>query len=782
MKTKRLAFILFLVLVGGLGAEPRFRADDGNLWRLADNPALEAVSGDLFAFGAASQVGPDWRAGNRDLQLISPFVSFRYTWNEAAETMLRFGTSLGPWEGLSLGYRRDEATKGGVKDTHHQFGLLYRPFDVVSTGLTLDDAFGLEKQWGAGVGIRPLRAFSPQGDWLTLTADVAWPQASLVWERVGGRVSWQGSDLRVWYELTTGRPGVELTVAIGPGETTAELNRVGTALRWSTKTPQIGSFGPILLKIEGTSVLGSTASPSNPLFSGASRWSLPKLLATLERAAGDPQVAAVIFEGPPSVGGQAGAAELRAALEKLKKAGKKTYVHSDSFGDSLGFQGWASAADRVSLDPTGSLWLTASGARRLYLKDFFDKIGVQFVNLAPWETKSANNALTFGQMPDGERAMLKRYLSDRDSLAASALASGRQGRLKKDATTLIAQGPYLVAQEALDAGLIDALESRADFAEFLAKEHPGASTVTDLVSPIDTGWGPSLARKTVALVHLAGDITGGKGQAGQSIGRAAAEAIKALREDKTVHALLLRVDSPGGAVLPSDALAQEVKKTVAAGKPVVVVMGDVAASGGYYLSAPASRIFAQPGTLTGSIGVTAALFTAEKALGLLGVKADGVDQGASSSFGDWTRPLTPADRTKWNAMIDATYQRFLDVVAEGRHLDKARLEPLARGQIYTGREALTLGLVDELGGQAEAKAWLETTLGGPVEWRELTPGDNNPWGNLLSPLATALVQASDSPTLKLAQALDPVVAPWASALEGVVARGPGPLVWVDLRP
>jgi protease-4 len=244
--------------------------------------------------------------------------------------------------------------------------------------------------------------------------------------------------------------------------------------------------------------------------------------------------------------------------------------------------------------------------------------------------------------------------------------------------------------------------------------------------------------------------------------------------------VVLLVDSPGGAVTPSDALAEQVKETIAAGKMVVVVMRDVAASGGYYLSAPATRIFAQPGTITGSIGVTGAFFSAEKTLDLLGIKADGVDLAPSSSFGDWTRDMPDAERQKWSAMIQATYQRFLDVVAEGRHLDKAKLEPLARGQVYTGREALTLGLVDELGGLTEAKAWLEGQLKGPVEFKSYIPGESSPWGDVLDSLTTSMVASSQSSTLKLAATLDQAAAPWTEAVTGVAARGGGPLVWADL--
>lgn len=770
-----------LVLVSfPLQAEPRFRADDGNLWRLNDNPALAAVSGDAFALGAA--IAPTkgaWTKGTNQLQLISPFLSFDYAWGTGSGSSLKLGSALGPWEGFALGYQAEDRIQGNQRESLHHFGMLYRPFDVVSAAVTVDDAFGPHRLWGGGLAIRPLTLGLPGADALTLTADASWTGSAVNWERLGARLAWNGSDVRLWYEPARRLPGFEVTWAWGPVETTASPTLAAQALRWSTNTPELAVFGSKILRVRVPGSLDAAPRPNLGLFGGSPGTGLPGLVALLDRAAKDASVTAVAVEAPPLVGGLASAQELRRSVEKLQSAGKKVFVHADSYDDGVAFAAWLSAADRISLHPTGSVVLTSGGARRLYLKDFFDKIGVRFVNFAPWETKSAGNTLTFSSMPEGERSMLRRLLTDRDAQAHEALASGRGERLKGTAADLTARGPWLVAQEALDVGLVDALESQADFEQFLTTEYPGTTFVDDLAPPRNVAWGPSLARKTVALVHLAGDILPGVGEAAVSIGTAAAEAVRALRDDPSIHAVVIRVDSPGGAVTPSDLLAEEVRKTVEAGKPVVVVMGDVAASGGYYLAAPASRIIARPGTITGSIGVTAAVFTGEKALDLLGIRADGIDLAPSAAFGDWTRNITDADAKKWSGMIEATYQRFLDVVAAGRRLDKAKLEPLARGQVYTGREALSLGLVDELGGQEEAQLWLEKELGGTIEFVDVVPGETNPWSGILGQVVQATVKASGSPSLKLAASLDAAAAPWADAVEGLAARGPGPLVWME---
>lgn len=765
---------LLAALITGASAEGRFRADDGNVGRLADNPALGA---DTLALGASFDADKTWTEGTQGLQFVSPLVSLGYSWTEGWN-QFSVGNTLGPWEGATLGYRWDRVSDGGDKSDTHNFGFLYRPLDVVSFGVTVDDASKERSVWGGGLGLRPLVWASPRADWLTLTADGRWENEATL-ETVGARLSWRGSDLRFWYDLERRVPGIEATWSLGALETTVAPQRAAVALRWSPRTADFAPPGALVLKVRGTGVLASASQPAFPLMP-RNEWTLDALVDVLERAAESRSVVAVAFVDPPRVAGLAQAQSLASALDKVRRAGKKVYVHADEYDDSLGFQSWVAAADRVVVDPTGSVILTAASSRKLYLKGLFDNLGIRFVNFAPWETKSANNTLTFSSMPEAERAMLTRFLTDRQDQTVAALAAGRGPRLKAAAADLVAQGPYLIAQKALEAGLVDALENRSDFEAALAKAHPGATVVNELPREGTQAWGPPTAGVTVALVHLTGDIVGGTGQAGRSIGRAAVETLQAIREDASIRAVVLRVNSPGGAVLPSDALADQVRKTVAAGKPVLVVMDDLAASGGYYLAAPATRIWARPGTLTGSIGVTAALFTALKALEKLGIQADGVELGASAAFGDWTREPAPGQLAQWSAMIDATYQRFLDVVAQGRSIDKAKLEPLARGQIYTGREALTLGLVDALGGQDEAQAWLEDHFKGSVVWREYLPGDTSTLGGLLDPLMNSLV--SSSSTLRLAAALDRWAGPGVDELTGVLARGEGPLVWCPVEP
>jgi protease-4 len=503
------------------------------------------------------------------------------------------------------------------------------------------------------------------------------------------------------------------------------------------------------------------------------------LCALVRRAADDRDVVAVVFEDLPSVGRSAAQQELAAAVDDLHKAGKKLYVYCDEIATSGQYEILLSKADKICLNPNGSLLLYGFGSNMPYLKQFFDRLGIQFINLAPWDTKSAYNFLTKDSMPEGERRMIQRYLDELQNQSDEALSANRGPKLKAPVKDLVAKGPYLIGEAARDAGLVDSLEYRADFEDSLTKEFKGAKLVTSLANPSSGAWGPSLFAKKVAVVWLSGNIVMGKGRPGVDIGQDAARSIKRLREDRSVAGILLRVDSGGGSALTSDIIANEVKKTVAAGKPVVVSMGNVAASGGYYVSAYASRIFASAGTITGSIGVTGLLFNFAGLDDKLGIKFESVLASPSAAFMDPTKPVNETDLKTMNASILAYYDRFVSVVAEGRKLDPAKVRELGEGQIWIGREALANGLVDELGGLSAAKAWLTAKLGGRVQYRDVFPGAEGKWdGSTIRLARAAYAAASESlslPRSSLYDGLESLVGPAAKELASMIDMGNGPL-------
>ncbi|HQO66772.1 MAG TPA: S49 family peptidase, partial [Spirochaetales bacterium] len=236
-----------------------------------------------------------------------------------------------------------------------------------------------------------------------------------------------------------------------------------------------------------------------------------------------------------------------------------------------------------------------------------------------------------------------------------------------------------------------------------------------------------------------------------SIGESAAELLAALRDDPTVAGVIMRVDSGGGSALTSDHIARQVKKLKDSGKPVVVSMAGYAASGGYYISAYADRIIAEAGTLTGSIGVTGFDINLTGTLELLGVGSGVVSAGPSGEFGNPFLPRREADGQAERGMVMYIYERFVNVVAEGRGMDRARVDELGKGQIWLGSEAVENGLVDALGGLVDAKAAMEELLGAAGRFEVYLPGTLEP-GSILSLLGLAKAGGASSSMLASARA------------------------------
>ncbi|MEI8095863.1 MAG: signal peptide peptidase SppA [Spirochaetales bacterium] len=769
----------------------RFRADDGNLWHLGDNPALWGALGGMA-------VGVSWSPealdpqGNTDIVLFSPLASFRLA-KHLDQTRVEVGTSLNVGSAFSLGYLSRQLSTATEATSQTDFGALWRPWDVLSLGATAENALGVTPVLGLGVALRPLALwpvkapFDGFGSLVTLTADAHLDLAgNLTWESSGLRAELPGGvGLRGWYEAPTQRFGAELSLDLGPTQTRlASPNvlqpldfRAGTALTtWGNSAATVQSpWTPKILRLRDVPALaGAAVQPglwASLLGVGGSP-TVGDLLEVLDRVVKDPGYVAVAFENPPTLGGLADYQEVTKALDALHRAGKKLYVYADALTANGAYQALWSQADKLVLNPNGGVAIRPLETERLYYKDLFDKLGIRFYNLAPWDTKSYSNDLSFASMPPGERAMNLRMLGELQDQFSLALTAARGAKLQGSAVELVNAGPYLIPAQALAAGLVDALDYRASFEVAVKKDHPGSVLVDDLPWGAELPWGPSPLEKTVAVVTLQGDIVLGAGVSGSSIGTDTAEVLARLRDDSRVAAVLLKVDSPGGVVITSDVIAEEVRLTVAAGKPVVAVMGNYGASGGYYVSAFASRIVARPGTLTGSIGVTAVIPSVAGALDKLGVHPDSAALSPSAGFADPYRELRAADLKALNDEIASIYDRFVNVVAKGRKLTPEQVKLVGEGQVWTGREALGKGLVDELGGLEEAKAWLEAQLGGRVNYETLLPGQTDSTSGLDQIL----------PTFGAAKQLKAVAGPVLDRLARWTALGltsgvPAPLVW-----
>jgi protease-4 len=374
----------------------------------------------------------------------------------------------------------------------------------------------------------------------------------------------------------------------------------------------------------------------------------------------------------------------------------------------------ATAFDRIFLQPSGDLGLTGVAVEQLFFAGALEKIGVDFQSAARREYKTAADSLTERGFTPPAREATERLATSIAEQLTEAIAE-RRGKSPEEARDLLNRGPFL-ATEALELGLVDSLGYRDEVYAAVRKEAGAEATVQHVTRYQRAHSVAQRARQLpypreqyVALIHATGPIRRGRSGRGPLSGSAigsdtVAAALRAARTDDRARAVLLRVNSPGGSYTASDTIWREVVRIRDSGKPVVVSMGDVAASGGYFISMAADEIVAQPGTLTGSIGVIVGKPVFREMFGRAGVTSDSVSEGAHATMFAPTHPFTDEEWERINAWLDHIYADFTGKVALGRGMAAERVEELARGRVWTGADARANGLVDSLGGLEAAAA------------------------------------------------------------------------------
>jgi len=410
--------------------------------------------------------------------------------------------------------------------------------------------------------------------------------------------------------------------------------------------------------------------------------------------------------------------ELGVALRDFRASGKKIYAYGAQMDQKQYYL--AAQANQVFLDPDGAVLIEGLGRYRLYYREGLqDKLGVDVHLFRVGEYKSAAEPYILdAASPASKQAdmywmndLWQRYLADiagarkLQVAAVSAMVNDMPARVKAVDGDL--------AQLALNEHLVDALKTPHEVEVLLAAagaaddEGDGFRQVglyPYLAQAKAKGNGLLDGRDKVAVVVAQGEISDGKQPQGTVGGDSTSELIRQAREDEHVKALVLRVDSPGGSVFPSEQIRREIALTKEAGKPVVVSMGNVAASGGYWISMNADRIYADPSTITGSIGIFGLWMSAPRALAKIGVHSDGVTTAPLAGAFDPTRPLDPAAGELIQSVIDHGYAQFIGKVAAARGSVPAKIDAIARGRVWSGAQARERGLVDALGGLGEASA------------------------------------------------------------------------------
>lgn len=401
--------------------------------------------------------------------------------------------------------------------------------------------------------------------------------------------------------------------------------------------------------------------------------------------------------------GWAAAQDLHQALEALRDEGKLVFVTLEQAGNQELLL--ASAADRVWLAPAGDVFLTGVGAQLVFFGDALERLGVDVQVEAAGAYKSFGESYSRAYASRQNREAVRSLVDDLGEQLVDQIARSR--RVEPDAVRALMAACPVSAEAALAAGLVDGV-GHADQAHSALEALLGQS-----VRPVSfRRYARLLAVErfllrvgrrdpVVAVVHLEGPVVHGVEPTGGGGHRIDADRVvpvlDGLAESEDIAAAVLFINSPGGSALASDIIARSVLR-LGEQKPVVAVFADVAASGGYYIGAPAAEIVARPGTITGSIGVVGGKVSIGRAVGGLGVHAEPVVSSDSALMLSPWRTFRPEERVRFRALLDRTYDRFLKVVAAGRRSTVDAVAPHAEGRVWTGRQALARGLVDHMGG------------------------------------------------------------------------------------
>ena len=444
---------------------------------------------------------------------------------------------------------------------------------------------------------------------------------------------------------------------------------------------------------------------------------------TLDKARDDSRVRGLVVSLKGGGISVAHIQELRTAVKRFKESGKFAKIYAPSYADGLGGLGkyyLASAFDEIWMQPVGMLSISGVHLEMPFAREALDKIGVSPQFFQREEYKSAMESFTNSTMSPANKESLDDLIGNMTARMMSDIATDREMHMV-NLSRQIDKG-ILTGEEAIAAKLLDRLDYADVMVSEIRKEATGdpEDESVELISLAHYSQGkkktppsPSKKDKTnIALIYAVGTIVDTAGAQGNAGADEISATIKEAYDDESIEAIVLRVDSPGGSPTASETIRRALIKAKEKGKKVIVSMGPVAASGGYWISADADMIFALPGTLTGSIGVVMGKFEASELWKKLGVNWDGTQFGGNADIWSMNKPFDADAEKRMNILIDDVYDAFVKRVADGRKLSNAQARQVARGRAWTGEQAKVNGLVDELGGLDSALDKTATLFGG----------------------------------------------------------------------
>ena len=645
-------------------------------------------------------------------------------------------------------------TKGLDRQNSWDIGMMVRPYNFASFGAVArgvnNPRIGARSQnvgWDLGLAFRPLALLGPigwdKGHRLTITADAYMREFDEILnsqeeETYGDNIGFKfGASM----EIVPGVIGhIDYLTAIdggvlerddqlsggmtfcfdhseigayqreggGAGSSWIafrELNRRSLLVKPDKKFVEIKLNGPIVEYQQWIS------------FFNTHRYrSVHSFTTMLEEYAEDPSVAGILLKIEGFGAGFGKTQEMREAIVRFRQSGKQVIVYMEGTGNRGYYL--ASAADKIYLAPTSGVELTGMAASMMFLRGTLDKIGINPELEHIGDYKSASDMLTRRDMSDAQREATDAILDDLFNCMVEGIADGRD-MTPDEVRQLIDEGPF-TSQEAYDAHLVDSLvyvDQLSDLVQALdtTKKKPsvvGESGFNMQRRMARLDWDDS-RRKTIAIVYALGSITSGESSGGGLFGGGSmgsetiVQAIRQARGDDDVAAIVFRIDSPGGSGLASEMILREValtsdttggKKT----KPFIASMSDVAGSGGYYIACKADEIYADPGTITGSIGVISGKFSYAGLYNKIDLNTATLRRGLHADMYSGDRSFTEEEREQLCDQINQFYQLFLQNVADGRGMDTAAVNEVAQGRIWSGIAAKNLNLIDEIGGLREA--------------------------------------------------------------------------------
>jgi len=429
----------------------------------------------------------------------------------------------------------------------------------------------------------------------------------------------------------------------------------------------------------------------------------------LERAKNDDKVLGVVARlgtGEIAIGH---IQEIRDAVISFRESGKPAVAFSETFGEvgpGVGHYYLSTAFDSVYLQPSGDLGLIGMAAENPFIKNMLEKINIQPQMDHRYEYKNALNLFTEEDFTDAHREAMEQIVNSMYGQIVRGIAEFR-GMSEEQVRNLIDNGPY-IASEALENNLVDGLAYRDEVYDWLREQVGGDPQFLYLEKYLARAGRPHRRGETIALIYGAGAVVRGNSgfdpvffsssMGAETVTRAFRDAV----DNKNTKAIIFRIDSPGGSYVASDAIWREVVRAQDKGIPVIATMSSVAGSGGYFVAMPAEKIVAQPATITGSIGVLGGKFVMRDLYDRLGITWDVVKTGESATMYSSNYEFTPDQWERINTWLDRVYDDFTQKAADGRGMTQEQIHEIAKGRIWTGEDALELGLIDAVGGFATA--------------------------------------------------------------------------------